>query len=250
MSITVVYDCTGDNLGSFPIPPGVLMAGYMTGSGGVPWTREQFNAHPGAIHIDQSAFITGLDETADVIDYEDGAAVLSDLAPWVNAAHVKFNLGIRAGQRKPAIYASASNITAVVNELISKGITSGVGLWVANWNLTDPQAVADVNNASGPFPIIGVQFANAETHDISVFSTAWLQEVSKVSVPTPPPPLPPASTPTPVPSISIPQFQANWHFCHKCQGIFYFPGEAESHCPAGGTHDGSHSHDFAMIFIQ
>lgn len=247
MSVTIVYDCTGNNLGSFPIPHGVLMAGYMTGSGGVPWTQAEFDAYPGAIHIDQSSFITGLDETADILDFERGAALISDLAPWVNAAHAKFNAAIRAGQRKPAIYASASNITAVVNELISKGITSGVGLWVANWNLTDPQAVADVNNASGPFPVIGVQFANAGSHDISVFSTQWLQEVSKVSVPTPPVPVPP---PPPPVSVPFPAFQDKWRYCHKCQGLFFHPGEAGSHCPAGGTHDGSDSYDYVMMYLK
>lgn len=246
MSVTIVYDCVGSALGSFPIPSGVLMAGYMTGSGNVPWTQAQFWEHPGAIHIDQSSYITGLDETADVLDFENGAAILSDLKIWVAAAQANFKSVTRAGQRKPVIYMSADNVTSVVNELVGAGITSGVGLWVANWNLTDPQATTDVNDASGPFPIVGVQFSNQGSHDISVFSTAWLQEVSEVATPNPPVTGPnPVPVPTPVPGI-----QPNWHHCLKCQSLFYYPGEANSVCPSGGTHDGSKSHDYVVVFMD
>jgi hypothetical protein len=30
--------------------------------------------------------------------------------------------------------------------------------------------------------------------------------------------------------------QDDWRWCNKCQGLFYGPGVATSHCPAGGTH--------------
>ena len=40
--------------------------------------------------------------------------------------------------------------------------------------------------ASGPFPVIGIQYANAGAYDVSVFSQAWLQEVS-VTAPAKPP---------------------------------------------------------------
>lgn len=235
MSVTVVYDCVGEVLGTFPIPSGVLLAGYMTGSGNVPWTDAQFAAHPGAIHIDQSPVNNARNETADVIDMEDMAATLDDLAPWVNAAWANFKAGTRPGQRTPTVYASANNITPVVNTLLAHGITSGVNLWVAHFGITEQSAEAAVNGANGPFPIVGFQFANLGNHDVSVFSTAWLQEVSKVSTP---------------PAIPTPGIQQNWHFCNKCKGLFYFPEQSTSHCPAGGTHNGSHSHDYIVVFIQ
>jgi len=89
-----------------------------------------------------------------------------------------FRSAARPGQRWPAIYTSASNVTPLVNALIAGGVTSGCGLWVANWNLTDAQAVAAVQNAAGPFPIIGVQWHSGAYYDTDVFSGAWLARVS------------------------------------------------------------------------
>jgi len=47
-------------------------------------------------------------------------------------------------------------------------------------------------------------------------------------------------------TVTFPFDQKNWRWCHKCQGLFYGPNEAESHCPAGGTHDGSQSGDYEI----
>ena len=40
-----------------------------------------------------------------------------------------------------------------------------------------------VLNASGPFPVIGVQFRNAPAFDVSVFSSDWLATGGQPSVP-------------------------------------------------------------------
>jgi peptidoglycan hydrolase-like protein with peptidoglycan-binding domain len=69
---------------------------------------------------------------------------------------------------------SQSVVTAVVNALVAGGISAGVGLWVADFNLTQAQATQMVLSASGPFPVIGVQFHDAGTFDVSVFSSDWL----------------------------------------------------------------------------
>jgi hypothetical protein len=45
---------------------------------------------------------------------------------------------------------SQSRVTEVVNALIAGGISSGVGLWIAHFGLTQAQATAMVLNASGP----------------------------------------------------------------------------------------------------
>ena len=39
--------------------------------------------------------------------------------------------------------------------------------------------------------------------------------------------------------------QANWRWCHKCQGM-YFGGNPGSHCPAGGSHDSTGSGNYRI----
>lgn len=189
MSITVVYDCTTANVDN--VPAGQL-AGYATGPG-VAWTASQWAAHPKAVRIAQSP-VLGLDEAVhvDVLDVETGAANFAECGPWALNAMASFRAVLRPGQREPAIYMSASNVTAVVNALNAGGVHGGVGLWVANWSWTEAQAVQDVLAASGPFPVIGVQFHDAGAYDVSVFSSAWLAKVSALA-PSPPPPPPPGT---------------------------------------------------------
>lgn len=171
MAIQVVYDVTGANFGHQPQGP---LALYVTGSGGVPATPAQLNSHPEAVLIDQTPASGQWDARADVDDFERGAVDIGELAPRAKARQQSFATAARPGQRTPVVYMSASNVTPVVNALIAGGVKSGVGLWVANWNLTEPAAIAEVVNASGPFPIVAVQYHNAGLFDISVFDTSWL----------------------------------------------------------------------------
>lgn len=186
MGLRVVYDVTGTDYGQQP--PGAV-ALYVTGSAGIPATPAQLAAHPEAVLIDQTPASGQWDSLADVDDYENGAVTLGELAPRAKERLANFKANHRPGQRSPAVYFSASDVHNVVNALISGGVTSGVGLWVANWNLTQPEAIAEVTNASGPFPIIGVQYHNAGLFDISVFSSTWLD--TRAASPPPPPPPPP-----------------------------------------------------------
>jgi hypothetical protein len=169
-----VCDATHDNISH--LPPGQA-AGYSTGTGPhIRWTAADWAARPGAVRIDQDPAAS--DPTADVLDVEEGAAPLGRCAPWAEAAAASFARGTRPGQRSPAIYMSASMVTPVVNALIAGGITEGVSLWIADWDLTEAQARAVVQAAGGPFPVIGVQYRNAGLYDVSVFSKAWLAAVS------------------------------------------------------------------------
>jgi hypothetical protein len=172
-----VYDATHANVGH--LPKGHA-AGYSTGSGSVPWTVADWNAHPAAVRICQDAGAT--DPTADCLDVEAGAATIADCARWARAATASVTDVRRPGQRHPAIYMSLSSVTPVVNALIAGGVTSGVGLWVANWNLTEAEATVLVAHAGGPFPIVGVQYRNAGSYDVSVFSGPWLAAVSAAPV--------------------------------------------------------------------
>jgi hypothetical protein len=231
MDLTTVYDCTGANIGSFTVPPGVLLAGYVTGADEVPWTPAQFSRFPGAIRIDQSPVNTPADELADVIDMENKAATLDDLTGWVHAARTSYALATRPGQREPCIYCSRPNVTPAVNQLIAGGITSGVYLWVAE-QMKAKDAASELDQAGGPFPIIGVQYEFHTTHDISLFSTAWLNHIS-------------GKPPVPKPA---PGTQTGWRYCSKCKGLFYGPQQQQSMCPRGGIHDGSHSHSYTLGF--
>src|SRR5579875_2578767 len=106
MTLTTVYDCTGRNLAAAlaQVPAGSQLAGYVTGTGPVPWTAADWQAHPTAVRIDQSPVITAADTTADVLDFEAGAATLADIVPWARAAWSNRSKGVRPGQRWPAIY--------------------------------------------------------------------------------------------------------------------------------------------------
>jgi hypothetical protein len=176
MSITIAYDATHANVGQ--LPRGVQAAGYVTGTDGVAWTAADWAAHPGAVRIDQSPALTAIDETADVLDVENGAATLADIDAWARDALASYHSGKRPGQRSPVIYCDGETVTPVAN-VLTEGRLVGVGLFIARWNLTLTQSVTDVIGASGPFPIHGIQFASDGPYDIDVFSSAWLATVSK-----------------------------------------------------------------------
>ena len=175
MTIATVTVCDAIRANVCHLPKG-MAAGYTTGSGVVPWGAAEWKAHPGAVRICQDPGAT--DETADVLDVEQGAATIGVAARWAEAAAANVAAGKRPGQRHPAVYMSLSMVTPVVNALIAGGIHSGVSLWVANWNLTEAEAAALVQHAGGPFPVVGVQYRNAGTYDVSVFSREWLGAVS------------------------------------------------------------------------
>lgn len=227
MGITVVYDATHANVSALPMNSQV--AGYVTGSSDIAWTSSDFLVHPGAIRIDQSPSSSVWDATADVDDYESGAVALMELAPRAKLRMAAYRAGTRPGQRSPLVYMSASNVTAVVNALIAGGVSSGVGLWVANWNLTEPNAVLDVLSGSGPFPIRGVQFHNAGAFDMSVFDSDWLANVSGKAIHAP---------------VAGSGLQFGWRFCAKCSSLVHNTGPMK--CAGGGTHELNESHNYGI----
>ena len=186
-------DATGSNFHALPGGLGIV-AGYVTGSEGVPWSAEMWAAHPAAIRIDQSPVNTTADETADVLDYERGAATLADIAPWALAARSAWAKASRPGQRHPAVYASESSLTPVCNALAHAGVT-GVGLWVADWTGSKDDAVAMLWASSGPYPVIGVQYEDEGSYDADVFLASWADARSAKAAPAPAPAAKPAAPP-------------------------------------------------------
>lgn len=214
MTVTTVpvYDAPGFGVASLPHGQA---AGYTTGSGGIAWTAGDWAAHPGAIRIDQDA--SAVDPTADILDVESGAATFGDCPGWFERAWADFKSGKRPGQRSPAIYADLSNLPLVVDALIAGGVTSGCGLWVADWNLNAASAAALVTFAGpatglNPFPVVGVQYGSRGSYDVNMFSETWLNTVSGDPPPPPPPPgswtYPPPGSLSAVPSRAV---RLNWH---------------------------------------
>lgn len=173
VTLVTVYDATHDNIGH--LPPG-QHAGYTTGTGGVAWTPEDWKAHPYAIRICQDTGAS--DRTADMLDVESGAATVDDVPGWAQDAHANRVKGVRPGQRWPGVYASLSKITPVANALVAAKITFAVYLWIADWSETTAQVDAQLADAGGPFPVVGVQYANRGAYDVSLFSAAWLSNVA------------------------------------------------------------------------
>lgn len=184
MTIATVpgYDSTHENVAR--LPKGQA-AGYITGSSSVQWTDADWEAHPGAVRIDQSPVINAIDVRCDMIDLEAGAVTLDELAQVVKDAQASYLAGLRPGQRWPGVYLSRSTVTAAVNKLAAGGVLS-CPLGVADWNNNAQMARAEVENGSGPYPIVWRQFANDGAFDSGVFSVPWLAEVSVARAPAPP----------------------------------------------------------------
>lgn len=187
-SAVVGYDAIGAQTSSLP-RGAQIYAGYSTGSGIVPWTASQFAKYATALgpclRICQDP--SASDPAADYLDVEYAAATYADCPGWAKRALASFRAGTRRGQRSPAIYMSAGNVSAVVNALVAGGVTSGVGLIVANWSITEASAVTEVLTASGPFPVVGVQFSDPGPYDVNIFSRNWLLNQSGGGVPVPKP---------------------------------------------------------------
>lgn len=173
MSTTIAYDAISANVNTLP---GGQHCGYVTGTSDIQWSSAQFTADPSAVRIDQSPVNTVIDDTADVLDFENGAATLADIVPWVTQARVNFSSAARPGQREPMIYCNQSSLTEVCNTLAAAGLS--VPIWLAVPGLPLSSAESDVSTANGPYPTYAIQYAWNSAYDADVFSSSWLTAVS------------------------------------------------------------------------
>lgn len=172
MSTTVAYDSETWNF-QF-LPPGQHV-GYTTGSPA--WTTQQWIADALAVRVDQSPYNTALDETADWLDFELGAATVADIVPWLKAARLNYAKAVRPGQRWPGVYLNRSSAQVVGNALLA-GMMTNVPLWLADPGISIAEAQAIIAAASGPWPIQGVQNQWFTEYDEDVFLTSWLATMS------------------------------------------------------------------------
>jgi hypothetical protein len=152
-------DAMGVN--SHNIPTDMQKVGaYVTGSGGVAWSA----ADLARFHIPELVTINQLPAdpgniAADVDDMETNAATIKDAVDWSTDR-------VKAG-KMPSIYVQASRVTELINALKASGINAA-DLWVANWNLSEDEARAQVKAASGPFPVKAIQYASPTSNPNTV----------------------------------------------------------------------------------
>jgi hypothetical protein len=178
------WDATSVNVASVPAGLGVP-AGYSTGSGGIPWTLAQWWTYPEAIVIDQAPAVTDVNAMADVFDVETGAITNADCPQLYQDALAAFNAASRPGQRYPAFYTSQSNLTALCNEFVAAGISSGPRLVVADWGIGEAAAQAMLAASGGPFPVVGVQYASQAAYDSDLWLASWVYARSAPAAPAP-----------------------------------------------------------------
>jgi hypothetical protein len=213
LATVVGYDVTAENYETRPLAGQIAL--YVTGTTDIIATSAMLAANPDAITINQSGGTT----IADMYDVESGAVTPAELPGLIRQARTARLTGNR--RRNPGAYVNQSNLTPVVNELVSAKMTN-VPLWVADYNLSLAEAISALQSSSGPYPIVGYQYADVGTHDEDVWLASWVSQVSQTGV------------------------QLNWAHCNKCQGLFYAPYIAQSECPAGGPHTAGASWDYGL----
>jgi len=143
------------------IPSGTpKVAGYVTGTGVVPWTAAQWDLFPRSakVRIDQSpslaVFAAG---HADVADVESLAGTVGS---FVNAVRDR----IAAGVRWSTIYGTDSTLAAAASELAAAGphgwYYGHVDCWLANWDLNEAEAAALIGQLVHGLTCRAVQWAS------------------------------------------------------------------------------------------
>lgn len=181
MTTTAIIGWDATHAGLPYVPKNEQGGGYATGLGDVPWTAADWKAFPGAVRIDQSPSLAAVDYTCDMFDYEAGAVQLGELPGLVKGAQAAWHAGTRPGQRWPGVYCSESNVTGVVSELTAQGVQCPLG--VALYYPGAEYAREQVENSSGPYPIVWFQYSDlggGGTYDLDYWSSAWLHNVSTI----------------------------------------------------------------------
>jgi hypothetical protein len=143
------------------IPAGTpKVAGYVTGTGVVPWTATQWDLFPraGKVRIDQSpglaVFAAG---HADVADVESLAGTVGSFVKAVRAR-------IDAGVRWSTIYGTESTLAAATTALPAAGphgwYYGHVDCWLANWDLNEAEAAALIGQLVHGLTCRAVQWAS------------------------------------------------------------------------------------------
>lgn len=177
------YDATSEN--EHVLPTDVLVAGYDTQVGSGPpyikWTDAQWAAHQKpypALHIDQNP--SAGDYTFDYMDVETGAFTENEIVNAIDNARESYRKITRPGQRWPGVYCSANNVASAVS-ILQRATLTDVPFIVADYSISQAEAVRRVSTAIGPYPAVGYQFSDQAFNglgDANIFSLSWVTTVA------------------------------------------------------------------------
>lgn len=167
-------------------PAGLQLALYITGTPDIVADAQQLADNPAAVWIDQSPAITGTDVRADFLDIEQWAGTDAEAAQWLSDARAARAQEQRPGQRQPGFYRDAADMASLADHLEAAGITAGVPLWEAHWDIGLDAAVALLGTTWRCFVIVGVQYLNGPQFDWDVWLPSWLADTATAGSTTPP----------------------------------------------------------------
>jgi hypothetical protein len=176
-SYSIMLDAVGADAGHIP-PATPKVAGYVTGTGVVPWSAADWALFPraGHIRIDQSPALIAWATRADVADMENGAAT--------EGAVIAQGLIRQAKGWWSWVYVSEANLAGLQDAAKAAGLTR-IQYWVANWNLDEAEAAAKLGGdivavqwaspSSNPSTLVpgGTQTLAEANVDISVTIPSW-----------------------------------------------------------------------------
>jgi hypothetical protein len=198
-----MIDAIGASAGHIPTAA-PKVAGYVTGTGPVPWTAAHWAQfpHSGHVRIDQSpsggTYAAG---DADVYDIENLAGIPSHFPGLVKVR-------LAAGKAFSDFYASRSDVPSVVQALNGAGAAGWwhghVRLWLADWSLNLNEAENLIGTHLDGLLVVAVQWASPSSNpgtnlpgtgltlreancDLSVTADYW--HAAPVLPPPPPPPV-------------------------------------------------------------
>lgn len=178
------------------------VAGYSTGTGGVPWNAGEWNRfpHSGHIAIRQNMFAYSPWD-ADVLDVEHGACTPADAVKWTADRY-------HGRKWNSCVYIDKADVAALCNQLAQNGVPKQfVQLWIADWDLNEANAAMMLGTQVDGYEIVAIQWASPTSNphtvcpgdhlgrtlgelniDLSVTKPAWFA-----------PPVAPAPQPQPQP---------------------------------------------------
>ena len=146
------------------------VAGYVTGTGAVPWTATEWGYFPraGKVRIDQTPGLAVFsDGQADVADVEYLAGTIGSFVDAVRA-----RIRSRAGGGWSTIYGTDSTIAAADAELQAAGphgwYYGHVDCWLANWDLDEAGAAALIGREIHGLTCRAVQWASPTSNPVTI----------------------------------------------------------------------------------
>jgi hypothetical protein len=205
----LMIDTIGMTSGNIPINT-PKVAGYNTGSNGVPWSTADWDRFPnaGKIIMCQDADYSTW-HSADGGDVEPGAMTV---AGFVKGATLRQQLGWNT-----VAYVDKDNVAALVKACNAANLTK-VELWIGDWKLDQAEAAAQLGQTVAGYQIVAIQWASPTSNpttmvpgstqnlkeanlDLSVTLPAWFAAKTDM-VPVQPPTTVPVPTPVTPPVAS------------------------------------------------